>query len=118
MTVTQVFFSLEKNGQCQALTFCDSMVTLDDAICLNMFYYGKDDARQLASHICTFWRHSFKSVKQFKRCFLVVGVPKSVNVDAVADALTCLCGTRPPCIDRELRFIVAETKERLHPEVT
>ena len=117
MTVAQVFFSLDENKQCQAVTFCDSMVTLNDVISLSVVYCSKDGARQLASHICAFWRHSEKSVKQFKRCFLIVCVSKSVGVDAVADTVTSLFDTQPSRLE-DWRLVIAETKEKLQPIVS
>ena len=114
---SQVYVTKRDDGQCSAVSFCDAIVSLKDALRLSIFYLGVDDVNILASHVCTFLRHSEKSAKHYKTCFVVINFTYEMNIDDVHARLQPFLGERHlPSYDFQSGISIAsETREQLTP---
>ena len=114
---SQVYVTTRDDGQCIAVSFCDAIVSLKDALRLSIFYLGVDDVNILASHVCAFLRHNEKSAKHYKTCFIWVNVTYEMNIDDVHARLQPFLGERHlPSHDFQSGMsVVSETREALRP---
>ena len=114
---SQVYFTTRDDGQCRAVSFCDAIVSLKDALRLSIYYLGVDDVNILVSHVCAFLRHNEKSAKYYRTCFVWVNVTYEMNIDDVHARLQPFLGERHlPSYDFQSGIsVVSQTREALTP---
>ena len=94
MLTTRIYFTMDRDDQCVAVSFCDVMTPIDSALRFVVQYYGPSDADIVTSHVYTFLRDCSKSAKSFSVCYAAVFFDNSNQREMMNDALKPVLGTR------------------------
>ena len=94
MLTTRIYFTMDRDDQCVAVSFCDISKSTESAVRVAARYCGPSDADIVTSHVYTFIRDCSKSAKNFSTCYVAVLFDNSIEHKMLDDALKPVLGAR------------------------